>query len=251
MAGCYGKIPGLGDFLSRNLPASFVEAWDGWLRRVMATCARADDPNWVDRYLSAPIWRFALAPGTVGSVGRAGILVPSVDSIGRCYPLTIAIEIPADVPLIDMPVAWAEGYERAEMIAIGAISRALDHELFVDRAAALPAPIPLQTPAMPILEQWVRPPTAADGAQGPGTRVAGVRVAGARVAGAPESAGASNLASSLALPLLAGSANGLSLWWHLDWEDRPATTVLFGGLPPTEAACGMLLGSWRDWGWAR
>ena len=41
VAGCYGKVPALGDFLSRNLPARFIETWYGWLRGALAECARA------------------------------------------------------------------------------------------------------------------------------------------------------------------------------------------------------------------
>lgn len=233
MAGCYGKIPALGDFLSRNLPAAFVEAWDAWLRRAMAACARGGDEGWSDLYLSAPIWRFLLAPGAVGETGRAGVLVPSVDRIGRCFPLTIATDIPAGMEPTDMLDAWADGFERAEIVAIGTIGRALEPEAFVERVAGLPAPSPTPPPQV---ERWAQAETPA---------------VGARSAGAPESAVvARSLIGTLAPPLLAALPQSWSLWWHLEWEQRPATSVLFAGLPTPEAAAAMLLGSWKEGGWS-
>ena len=35
-AGLFGKLPARGDFVRRNLPASFVAAWDSWLAGVLA-----------------------------------------------------------------------------------------------------------------------------------------------------------------------------------------------------------------------
>lgn len=240
MAGCYGKIPALGDFLSRNLPATFVDSWDGWIRRVMASCARADD-GWTERYLSAPIWRFALAPGTVGDTGRTGIMVPSVDRIGRCYPLTVVADLPAELSAIDVATAWEEGFERAEVLALGAIDRALDAETFVARVAALSAPSLVAGPADSIAGRWTAPPA-------PGATRGGF---GVRMPGAPTGqAEGRALMASLALPVLAEAVGGYSLWWHLGWEDRPPATALFVGLPPPEAACGMLLGDWENWGWS-
>lgn len=233
MPGCYGKIPALGDFLSRSLPGTFVEAWDAWLRKVLAACAREGNDDWIGQYLAGPVWRFAYGPGTLGAAARAGILVPSVDSIGRCFPLTIVLDIPESLSAIQMVDAWAEGYERAEMIAIGVIGRALTPEAFVDRVASLPDPLP--GPATPAVERWTE-------AAAPGL--------GVRATGAPDEAGgARDLTSTLAFALAAGNQNGVSLWWHLDWEDRPASTLLFAGLPSPEAARGMLVGSWKDWGW--
>lgn len=243
MAGCYGKVPALGDFLSRNLPAAFVEAWDGWLRRVMGACSRTGGEDWSEAYLESPIWRYVLAPGTIGDAGRAGVLVPSVDRIGRCFPLTIAVEIPAGMAAIDMVDAWSDGFERAEIVAIGTIGRALDPEAFVERVAGLPAPS--NTAEAPPVATWAQAGTPADGG-----RVAGARIAGARIAGAPGGTDqARRLLGTLSLPLLA-AAGGWSLWWHLDWDQRPATTVLFSGLPPPEAGCAMLLGSWKEGGWS-
>jgi len=86
--GWFGKLPGLGDFASRRLPERFVRRWDRWLQAGLARAS--EDPDWLARYLVAPIRRFWLAPGVVDAAGWAGLLMPSVDRVGRHFPLTLA-----------------------------------------------------------------------------------------------------------------------------------------------------------------
>ena len=88
--GWFGKMPNLGDFATRRLPDAFVHRWDGWLQAGLLR-ARADmGEGWLDAYLVAPILRFWLAPGLLSAGGWAGLLMPSVDRVGRHFPLTLA-----------------------------------------------------------------------------------------------------------------------------------------------------------------
>lgn len=92
--GWHGKLPSLGDFASRRLDAAFVEAWDGWLAAGLLALREADPAGWLDAYLASPSWRFLLLPGALagepGHQGWAGVLMPSVDRVGRYFPFTIA-----------------------------------------------------------------------------------------------------------------------------------------------------------------
>ena len=67
--GWYGKLPALGDFVSRRLPPEFVRTWDTWLQEGLGTTRAALGDGWLDCYLTAPIWRFVVLPGLVGSSG--------------------------------------------------------------------------------------------------------------------------------------------------------------------------------------
>jgi len=87
--GWFGKLPSLGDFASRRLPDVFVGGWDRWLQAGLAR-AREEDGDWLSGYLVAPIRRFWLAPGVLGPAGWAGLVMPSVDRVGRHFPLTVA-----------------------------------------------------------------------------------------------------------------------------------------------------------------
>jgi len=91
--GWYGKIPSVGDFVSRRLPDEFIRLWDDWLQGGMA-CVRAElGTDWLPRYLVAPVRRFWLAPGLMSAPGWVGVLMPSIDGVGRYFPLTIAAAV--------------------------------------------------------------------------------------------------------------------------------------------------------------
>lgn len=93
LPGWYGKLPGLGDFSQRGLPPGFVAAWDQWLAQCLVASRAALGEAWLDIYLGSPLWRFCLFPGVVGEAVWAGVLMPSVDRVGRYFPLTIAADI--------------------------------------------------------------------------------------------------------------------------------------------------------------
>jgi type VI secretion system protein ImpM len=88
--GWYGKLPSLGDFASRRLPAAFIDEWDDWLQGVMAAARDEWGAAWLDRYLVAPVVRFWLGPGVLGEAAWRGIVMPSVDRVGRHFPLSFA-----------------------------------------------------------------------------------------------------------------------------------------------------------------
>jgi len=93
--GWYGKLPTLGDFASRRLDASFIDPWDAWLAQGIATLREQSGEAWLDAYLASPVWRFVLMPGVLGEQAMAGVLMPSVDRVGRYFPLTLAAPLPA------------------------------------------------------------------------------------------------------------------------------------------------------------
>ena len=91
--GWYGKLPTLGDFASRRLEADFIEPWDVWLGECMQAQRDAMGEAWLDAYLHSPPWRFLLMPGVLDGKEPqqmlGGVLMPSVDRVGRYFPLTI------------------------------------------------------------------------------------------------------------------------------------------------------------------
>jgi len=92
--GWHGKLPCLGDFASRRLPAAFVRTWDDWLSSALHDSRRRLGEDWPDAYLYAPLWHFVLGPEAIsGAACWAGILMSSVDRVGRYYPLTLALSM--------------------------------------------------------------------------------------------------------------------------------------------------------------
>ncbi|MCR6478576.1 type VI secretion system-associated protein TagF [Variovorax sp. ZS18.2.2] len=96
LPGWFGKLPGMGDFAHRRLPESFRSVWDQWLQRGMGRL-RDRHADWTAHYLEAPIWCFALGPQVAGERGWIGVLMPSVDGVGRYFPFTLAVELAGDV----------------------------------------------------------------------------------------------------------------------------------------------------------
>jgi type VI secretion system protein ImpM len=89
LPGWYGKLPGMGDFAHRRLPDEFRNAWDRWLQAGL-TQLRARHGDWTERYLQAPLWCFVLGDGVLGEASWIGVLMPSVDSVGRYFPFSVA-----------------------------------------------------------------------------------------------------------------------------------------------------------------
>jgi len=128
--GFYGKLPILGDFVSRRLPAHFVRAWDAWLQEALSASREQLGSSWLDIYLTSPIWRFGLSPGTCGADACAGILMPSVDSVGRYFPLTVAVLVPQKDILPWLFFAGAEWFKKLERLALSVLEDELDFDEF-------------------------------------------------------------------------------------------------------------------------
>ena len=111
--GAYGKIPALGDFVRVDLAPAFVTPWDRWLQEGIAGARRSLGSGFAPRYNRAPVWRFALAPGVAGPMGAAGVVMPSVDRVGRAFPLTLAALAPGLPPDPEGAEALAEADEAA------------------------------------------------------------------------------------------------------------------------------------------
>jgi type VI secretion system protein ImpM len=63
--GWHGKLPSLGDFVSRRLDAAFIEPWDAWLAAGLLSLRQTQPDTWLDAYLGSPSWRFLLMPGVL------------------------------------------------------------------------------------------------------------------------------------------------------------------------------------------
>lgn len=92
--GWYGKLPALGDFAGRRLPESFIRPWDQWLANSVMQTKQALGEHASDALLTFPIWRFVLPRRLIDDNAWLGAMLPSVDRVGRCFPLTVALPLP-------------------------------------------------------------------------------------------------------------------------------------------------------------
>ena len=87
--GAFGKMPALGDFFRVAAASEVVTPWDIWVQQMLVAARGSLGARFDGCYMSAPIWRFALTPGVAGGQGVLGVLMPSVDRVGRQYPLAL------------------------------------------------------------------------------------------------------------------------------------------------------------------
>jgi type VI secretion system protein ImpM len=150
--GWFGKIPNLGDFASRRLPDNFIRVWDDWLQRGMATARDALGDAWPDAYLEAPIRRFWLGPGVLGAASWAGLMMPSVDRVGRHFPLTIA-SVSEGLASVLAACEWFRALD-------GAARQVLDEDCTIDElegTLARISPMPDGAPAHELAGTLLRP----------------------------------------------------------------------------------------------
>ncbi|MBL6458660.1 type VI secretion system-associated protein TagF [Belnapia sp. T6] len=143
--GAFGKLPGHADFILRGLPASFADPWHAWLARGLAAARRLMGARFESAYMVAPVWRFALAPGACGPEAALGILLPSVDAVGRLFPLTLATISPS----LPVPLALAAAhlwFQALEEVGREALAQDPEAEAWASHLAGL-APGPALRPA--------------------------------------------------------------------------------------------------------
>lgn len=149
MAGCaprlpgwYGKLPALGDFASRRLPPAFISFWDAWLQRGMASSRIHLQERWLERYLNGPLWNFALLPGVCGESAWAGAMMPSVDKVGRHFPLTIAVELEPLPEIMETLLAAQDWFAGIEQLALACLDVGFDPAQLEQRLHASAFPVP-------------------------------------------------------------------------------------------------------------
>jgi type VI secretion system protein ImpM len=146
--GLYGKLPARGDFVRAGLPGSFVAPWDAWLQRMLATSRERLGEAWLPAWLEAPVWRFALAPGLSGADAVLGVMLPSVDRVGRYFPLTLAALFAPNAEAGQAPEAELDGADIWLDGAEAAGRAALEQDASPEQAAAM-LPQPPASQAMP------------------------------------------------------------------------------------------------------
>jgi len=140
-AGWFGKMPAHGDFVSRRLPAAWVAAWDDWLQQQLprSRAAHGDDA-WLALYLVAPVRRFWLARGLLTPSAWLGVLMPSVDSVGRHFPFTLAVALPPARDELADALAEQGWLSAADALARQALDPMFDVAALERAVPALPAP---------------------------------------------------------------------------------------------------------------
>jgi len=231
--GIFGKVPTRGDFITRRLPSSFVGSWDAWLQEAITESREQLAEAWLDIYLTSPIWRFALASGVAGQSAWAGLLMPSVDRVGRYFPLTLAAPLPEQSNVVQVASDGAAWYAAAETLLLSCLDDGFDLEGFDRSLIDLRVPLPAH-PELGCPTDALR---------------SGAVPENARRLALPGGAQVRDALPILLSQALAELYFGYSLWWTDGSERVSPSLLLCQGLPPIQGFSALLGGDWTRWGW--
>ena len=85
----FGKLPAHGDFIRRGIGEVVAEELDDYLSASLSDAAVLEDFD--DLYASAPAWRFV---ADMGGQVMCGVIAPSVDKVGRQFPILAGVAVP-------------------------------------------------------------------------------------------------------------------------------------------------------------
>ena len=224
--GFFGKLPARGDFVGRRLDQAFRTGFDEWLQKSITVSKRQLGAAWMPAYLNTPIWRFVLGPNLCGAMPSLGVMMPSVDKVGRYFPLVLGAQLPGCLSpgtVFQTARAW---FDAAEQLILTTLDDEFDLEAF-DRAV-----LGLGVPAY--------------------SRAGGDERGRAALRLDLHEAG--DMAPTYARMLdqvLMGNNVPFSLWWT-QGSDRVSPSVLLSpGMPAPPNFAAFLDGAWDEWGWER
>ncbi len=223
-AGFFGKVTSHGDFVVRRLPQPFVQPWDAWLQSALSTSRAQLGSAWLGSYLSSPIWRFALAPGICGDTPWAGLLMPSVDRVGRHFPLTVAARMASDTSLLDWMVQSGTWYDKIEGLALWSLQGDFSLELFDVALGELSVPMPENTV------------------------LAGQKTVPGKFRNHVLDVSGLDQLSAVTRDLHT-TPTAQTLWWTDGSEQVSPCVLQCQGLPTATSFAAMLDGRWREQGW--
>ena len=217
----FGKTPVKRDFIAPGVPRAFLDLWEPWMQAGLSSSKHSLNAEWQPRFLTAPLWRFWLGPALSGAT-TVGAFMPSLDGIGRYYPLTVLAMPGAGEafapPDADLHESW---FEMAESFLLSTLEADATYDDIQARLTALPEPRPYQ--ALGGEERLIR--------VGEHCRFA-----------APENGVSTVLFQQFRSADWLTIHAGRSYWWTQGGEGFPVQALAAAGMPPPEAFAGLLTG---------
>lgn len=224
MCGVFGKLPAKRDFVASGLPQGVLGPWETWLQRELAQSRVRLDRGWTSAFLKAPLWRFWAGPRVL-SREVIGVLMPSVDGVGRYFPLTLLAAPPegrrfaAAGTLFSAPI-----FDALEARALAALEPGGTLEALIEGLRALDLPL-----------------DAAEEAD-----AAALFLSAPLGEGEQALADFAGLAGPFARWQTLRSRGNVSLWWTLGGGGYSARVLALEGLPQDPLFATMLTGAFDE-----
>ena len=126
--GFFGKLPSHGDFLARRLPPEVRLCFDHWLQQGLVQSRIDLGEAWLPAWLGSPLWRFVVAAGICGEQAWAGVMMPSHDRVGRCFPLLLMAASDGTPSLADCMRLHDGWFARLEAMALSTLEEGFSLE---------------------------------------------------------------------------------------------------------------------------
>ncbi len=228
--GFYGKLPITGDFIQRNLPDHFVYLWDNWLQESFVVSRDKLQDNWLPNYLSSPIWRFLIGPSIIDRNAYVGILAPSVDSVGRYFPMTIAMPLPPQLLSGLFSQTFQQVFEQLESLFFKYL------HIEVANTEAFNKELQQQNQLIKNLLAHQTVDNLPDSLDGHRFAINANTTIGTTI-------------SALWISSLLDKHPEVSLWWSQGCEAIDPSLLISNGLPSQEQYTSMLCGNWAAYQW--
>lgn len=140
LTGYFGKLPDRADFVTGSCPDGFLNLWEPFLIHGLGQSRQELGGDWEDAYMTMPVWRFWMkssVPDGTPSACLAGALMPSVDKVGRKFPLTVVGSSEGGDDDCRPSGAW---YDSVEDVLLGALGEDATLKEFQEAVAGLAAP---------------------------------------------------------------------------------------------------------------
>ena len=234
--GYFGKVPLTGDFIRNALPESFLRPWDMWLQTAIEHSRTDLGDRWLKYYLTSPVWRFALSAGICGDRPVGGVMMPSVDLVGRYFPLCLAAVMPRNSRPAVVAATESDWYWKAECTVLASLEDEFELKVLDTAVRDIGLPSCCEAGAFSDGEQ----PAERRGKVAQGWESVRVELGGDDL--------------QLVYPemldqLLTRMLEPYSLWWTLGSEDVDPVLLACRGLPPADQFAAFLSGDWAASGW--
>jgi type VI secretion system protein ImpM len=236
--GFFGKLPSNGDFLQRRVPQSFLDIWDPWLQECVHASRESLQEAWLPAYLTSPVWRFVLPEAICGSGAYAGILAPSVDRVGRYFPMTIVTQVDIDANPLDFAMQRRSWFDALESLLVTALGETeVDLEWFdaqvIEHTRFLDGEIDASGPALKDLFQRSQFPKQGEYWRTPLATAGSLQAA----------------VNAFAYRELSAQLRPTSVWWTEGSGASAPAWLSLRGLPAPNRFGAMLNGQWLEHGW--
>jgi len=227
--GLFGKVPQQADFVSHHLAEEYTEYWHTWLQSSMSVSREQLGDDWLNYFLTSPVWNFAIGPGICSPSVITGVMIPSMDEVGRYFPLTLAH---AGSHLVwDAYLNGREWYQSLEAAALKALDETTGYTHLIEVLESLEIP---EFTSSPVYQ----------------TRHSVSGIDKSFVLPVKTDETKQNIISGLLDKSYRHMLGNYSLWWTQGSQHIDPCLLVSANLPDAGQFAAMLDGDWHQWNWA-